>query len=163
MRNHVEILMQEKRKNKMNYHFKFKFLILCLLLFGCDRVSHNSRRSAMIENGDVSSADLFTRKSWHDVEGLRIEPVSLPSVSMDQIAGLKIGESVANIEAICGFKPFNYYEGVDFRVIHATSNTGDVYEVAFLMKDGTKIDDISYRNISKEKTNSRSEIDPFGE
>jgi hypothetical protein len=138
-------------------------LTFFLLVPACDKDARDSKQSAQFEGGVTSSTDVLIRKSWHEVEGLRVEPVSLPSVSMDKITGLKKGDPWENIERFCGFKPVQYYEGVNFKIIYAKSNAEEVYEVAFLFKDEKKIEDISYRKISNTKDDSTIEVDPFEE
>lgn len=147
----------------MNAYFKFNLLTVFVILLGCDEPTRDSTQSAAVENGATSSTYVLVKKPWHNVERLQIEPFSLPSISMDQIASLKEGDSVADIEKTCGFKPFKYYEGVDFGILYARLNTGEVYEVAFLIKHETEIEDISYRIISKGQTDFQSEVDPFGQ
>ena len=106
-------------------------LLTFLLVSACDKDARDSKQSAQFEGSVTSSTDVLIRKSWHEVEGLRVDPVSLPSVSMDKITGLKKGDPWENIERFCGFKPVQYYEGVNFKIIYAKSNAEEVYEVAF--------------------------------
>jgi hypothetical protein len=67
-------------------------LTFFLLIPACDKDGRNSKQSAQFEGSVTSSTDVLIRKSWHEVEGLRVEPISLPSVSMDKITGLKNGD-----------------------------------------------------------------------
>jgi hypothetical protein len=147
----------------MRISSKLGLLTYFLLVSACDKDASDSKQSAQIERSVTSSTDVLSRKSWHKVEGLRVEPFSFPSVSMDKITGLKKGDPWENIERFCGFRPVQYYEGVNFKIIYAKSNAEEVYEVAFLFKDEKRIEDISYRKIANTKDDSTIEIDPFKE
>jgi hypothetical protein len=144
----------------MTTYFRLSIIAVCLIFGGCDKDTKNYNKTVKSDDYFPPSTSDLSKKSWHE-GGLKIEPVSLPFVSMDQIAGLKRGDSVANIEEVCGFKPVKYYEGVDFRILQAKSKEGELYEVAFLLTEKNKIEDISYQKISKSQNDSETEVDPF--
>ena len=84
-------------------------LLTFLLVSACDKDARDSKQSAQFEGSVTSSTDVLIRKSWHEVEGLRVDQVSLPSVSMDKITGLKKGDPWENIERFCGLNGVRFF------------------------------------------------------
>lgn len=136
----------------MKICYVLNFLIVFLPILGCDKAKRDAEQGSVTISSEPSSAQIFIQKPWHDINGLEIEPFSLPSIRLDQIAGIKNGDSVTDIESACGFRPFKFYQGANFRILFARSSTGEVYEVAFLIIDDSNIMDVSYRKAENEPT-----------
>ena len=121
------------------------------LLNSCRENGSSVKGGSSVDGVDQEQVSIakFTHKKWHVVKDLDFDPVSLPSVKINLLERVKIGNSLNEVIRATGHMPLDYYYDAKFLVMHASSDEGKLYEVAFLIEGNEPdiIKDISFREI----------------
>ena len=108
----------------------------------------------------VLGADL-KREPWHTPirEYQAYDSVLFPEVDYALIQKIKVGMTFEEVKKLTGFLPVNYHIHPDYALL-GTKVGDDHYEVAFLHKNGQKIQAISFRKMKKSEPNQSPEPTP---
>lgn len=99
--------------------------------------------------------EVFIAKKWHKPNynnrfyPALNEPISMRSVSSDDILKICIGDSIEKIENLTGQPAKQYYYEVPYLTLFANSDH-HIWEVAILVDHENKISDISWKKIEIE-------------